>query len=87
LYCTLFECPVLSNFLFCFYDFQSNESVETISVMSMAHALRPVKQQSMNNAEQIMVSQNQNCIPKSTTMPETSQNGFPINALENIVSL
>ncbi|XP_073999867.1 myb-interacting protein 130 isoform X2 [Rhodnius prolixus] len=67
------------------FEVLANEPVETISVMSMAHALRPMKHASVNNINDIM--------PQSDYMrPELlhndqPSNGFPSSALEHFVQL
>ncbi|XP_014281174.1 protein lin-9 homolog isoform X1 [Halyomorpha halys] len=79
-----FERPGLGTHSIPDFEVLSNEAVETISVMSMVHALRPVKQQSQTMPDQ---PQHFDPLKAESTIPETSFNGFPIPALSNIVQL
>lgn len=79
-----FERPGLGTHSIPDFEVLSNEAVETISVMSMVHALRPIKQPPPTVLEQ---APHFDPSKSESTIPETSSNGFPIPALENIVHL
>ncbi|KAK9509522.1 hypothetical protein O3M35_006823 [Rhynocoris fuscipes] len=68
------------------FEVLANEPVETISVMSMAHALRPTKHSAANSLDPTYGSQSDGK-PDGHSMEQQPSNGFPTSALEHFVQL
>ncbi|XP_014241126.1 protein lin-9 homolog isoform X2 [Cimex lectularius] len=80
-----FERPGLGTHSIPDFEVLSNEPIDTISVTSMVHALRPTKPQSSAPAGNEQPYSGQNDARSDNSQSE--RNGFPTSVLENIVKL